>query len=468
MKRAARQPSASPAITGTGASASPGDLVVIGKDILELLSSAMYTDPLTIYREYVQNSADAIEARRLDGPRGRGRVDIRIDHDARSVRITDDGTGIPVSEAPRRLLAIGGSRKRGTDARGFRGIGRLAGLAYCRQLLFRTRAAGDTEVVELSWDCMRLRAALRALGQNDDLPGVVDDIVTLTVQPADPSDPPHFFEVELRDIVRHHRRDALLNEELIADYLAEVAPVPFDRAFSFASAIEHHIKAHAPLPELEIRINDGEPLRRPHRDQFPAKANEDGHISECELLTFEDRDGGVAAVGWIVHHDYLGALPRRARIGGIRLRAGDIQVGDHQVLIDYFAEPRFNSWAVAEIHVLDRRIIPNARRDFFEHNVHFNDLTAQLEPLTRKIAKCCRSASVDRNRAKALQQTASALGQDIQLRDLNAINSDIRPKLEKCVNAMRAFARRHSKGDRVDEPVFAALSELEEALGKQP
>src|SRR3546814_7579972 len=69
---------------------------------------------------------------------------------------------------------------------------------------------------------MRLRAALRALGQNDDLPGVVDDIVTLTVQPADPSDPPHFFEVELRDIVRHHRRDALLNEELIADYLAEV------------------------------------------------------------------------------------------------------------------------------------------------------------------------------------------------------------------------------------------------------
>src|SRR3546814_14880446 len=91
-------------------------------------------------------------------------------------------------------------------------------------------------------------------------------------------------------------------------------------------------------------------------------------ISECELLTFEDRDGGVAAVGWIVHHDYLGALPRRARIGGIRLRAGDIQVGDHQVLIDYFAEPRFNSWAVAEIQVLDRRIIPNARRDFFEHN----------------------------------------------------------------------------------------------------
>src|SRR3546814_20758623 len=104
----------------------------------------------------------------------------------------------------------------------------------------------------------------------------------------------------------------------------------------FRSAIEHHIKAHAPLPELEIRINDGEPLRRPHRDQFPAKANEDGHISECELLTFEDRDGGVAAGGWIVHHDYLGAMPRLARIEGIRMAAVALQVGDHQDRLNYF------------------------------------------------------------------------------------------------------------------------------------
>ena len=32
--------------------------IIIGKDILELLSSAMYVETLTIYREYLQNSAD--------------------------------------------------------------------------------------------------------------------------------------------------------------------------------------------------------------------------------------------------------------------------------------------------------------------------------------------------------------------------------------------------------------------------
>jgi len=35
--------------------------VVVGKDVLELLSSAMYVNQLTIYREYIQNSIDSIE-----------------------------------------------------------------------------------------------------------------------------------------------------------------------------------------------------------------------------------------------------------------------------------------------------------------------------------------------------------------------------------------------------------------------
>ena len=35
--------------------------IQIGKDILELVTSAMYISPLTIYREYIQNSSDAIE-----------------------------------------------------------------------------------------------------------------------------------------------------------------------------------------------------------------------------------------------------------------------------------------------------------------------------------------------------------------------------------------------------------------------
>ena len=35
--------------------------IFIGKDILELLSSSMYVNPLTIYREYLQNTMDSLE-----------------------------------------------------------------------------------------------------------------------------------------------------------------------------------------------------------------------------------------------------------------------------------------------------------------------------------------------------------------------------------------------------------------------
>ncbi len=97
----------------------------------------MYVDPLSIYREYVQNSADAIqEARQVGLLEGEepGRIDISVDFDTRTILLRDNGAGIPADSAAQRLLAIGASPKRGTRARGFRGIGRLAGLAYCQEL----------------------------------------------------------------------------------------------------------------------------------------------------------------------------------------------------------------------------------------------------------------------------------------------------------------------------------------------
>lgn len=468
MKRIVVPGRSSPVRLGSQSQApAAGELVVIGKDILELLSSAMYTDPLSIYREYVQNSADAIEDARWLGlfRDGRtGRVDIQIDFDERRVLIRDNGAGIPVVDAPRRLLAIGGSSKRGSRARGFRGIGRLAGLAYCRELIFRTRADGDADVVEIAWDCVRLRAALRAIGESDDLPGVVDKIVAVQRRPADEGDPRHFFEVELRDVVRHHRRDALLNEELIGAYLSEVAPLPFDASFTLGAAIAEHLSRHLDLPNLEVRINGSEPLARPHRDAFSAKTNAEGHLCECELLTFEDRDGGIAAVGWLLHHEYLGAISARAQIGGLRLRAGDIQVGGAQVLEDYFPEPRFNAWTVGEVHVVDPRIVPNARRDNFEHNVHFNDLTAQLEPLARQIARRCRTASIARNRFKALHSAVVELKDEIAAAGASGrLPNDILPKLECCVTEMRAFVRGLG-GDERETRLEEVLTALQEAM----
>ncbi|SPZ48653.1 HSP90 family molecular chaperone-like protein [Agrobacterium tumefaciens] len=142
----------------------PLDEIIIGRDVLELVSSAMYIDPMTVYREYIQNAADAVdEARRqkLIAADAAGQVEITVDAASRSVRIRDNGSGISNSQFARRMAALGGSGKRGTTARGFRGVGRLAGLGYAQELIFRSKTADDAMVAELIWDCRKLKAALR-------------------------------------------------------------------------------------------------------------------------------------------------------------------------------------------------------------------------------------------------------------------------------------------------------------------
>jgi molecular chaperone HtpG len=380
-------------------------MITIGKDVLELLSSAMYVDPLTIYREYVQNAADAIDDARSWGviaEDAAGTVQIIIDQSDRSIRIRDNGSGITSAKAASTLLSIGGSGKRGTGARGFRGVGRLAGLAYCRQLTFRTRARGDDRVTEVIWDCQKLKSTLRDVTQSDDLPGVMQRIVSIAdVDGA--GFPDHFFEVELSQVVRL-RKDVLLNPLLVEFYLAQVAPVPFAEDFRHAAAINDHLRDHVRLADLEITIGpNSQPIRRPHRDVFHVSDTVKDNVGELELLRFEG-DDGVFAVGWIVHHSYLGHITIKSQIGGLRLRAGNVQVGDHNLAEEAFPEARFNNWAIGEIHVVERRILPNARRDHFEQNVPFANLIAELLPVGRSLAKRCRAASVERHRKREIRE----------------------------------------------------------------
>lgn len=113
--------------------------VIVGKDLLGLLSSSMYVDPLTIYREYVQNAADAIdEARRVGllSPSDDGRVDIFIDPIKRTVRIRDNGTGISRDKFEERLTGFGTSLKRGTEAEGSVGSGGWRGWVTAKNCFF--------------------------------------------------------------------------------------------------------------------------------------------------------------------------------------------------------------------------------------------------------------------------------------------------------------------------------------------
>jgi molecular chaperone HtpG len=389
---------------------SPTHEIVVGKDVLELLSTSMYLDPLTIYREYVQNAADAIDQAReqqLFKKSNSGRVDITIDAQSRRIRIRDDGTGIPSHQFATRLSNLGASSKRGTSARGFRGVGRLAGLGYCQELIFRSRVVGEQAVSEMRWDCRALRAALRSADQGRDLTALMHEIIEVRQSPAKGL-PERFFEVELNGVIRH-RDDRLLNQITVGDYLSQVAPVPFAREFRFGSEIASALRPHVRLCELEIYINGSEtPIFRPHRNAIKVGEKRAEKLAQLELHELTSIDGGVGAIAWILHHGYSGAIPPAALIKGLRLRTGNIQTGDHALLEDLFPESRFNAWAVGEVHILDSKVLPNGRRDHFEQSVHFDNLVTQLTPIAREIARRCRQSSIARRWVREFELHKSA------------------------------------------------------------
>ncbi len=385
--------------------------VIVGKDIIELLSSAMYVDPLTIYREFLQNAADALdeaEAQGLYSEKDGPRIDLFVDLETRTVRIRDNGVGIPRNWFLRRLTSLGASKKRGTGARGFRGVGRLSGLAYCQEMVFRTKATNDEPVYEMHWNCRRLKELLSDPSSDMDLQSMLREIITLADSDDADEYPHHFFEVELRQVVRH-KNDLLLNEDAIRRYLAQVGPVPFSAGFGFGKQIQQFLEEFNTGKNYEIRVNGSKrPLVRLFQNDFEAKK---GHRnSEARLETFQivGISESTDAVGWILHHDYAGAIPDTLGIKGLRLRVGNLQVGGPSALESIFPEPRFNSWTIGEVHVLSSRIVPNGRRDDFEQNNHYSNLLNHLIPRAKAIAKECRVSSAKRAKGSGIESPSFA------------------------------------------------------------
>jgi hypothetical protein len=445
--------------------------VRVGKDILGLLGAAMYTEPLAIVREYVQNAADSIDSAYTSGilsGKRPGRIEISTDLNGRSLRIRDNGIGIERRNVEDVLVAFGASGKRGTAARGFRGIGRLGGLGFAQRVVFRTRFVGESQTSEIAWDCRSLRAILSDPHERSNLSDVVRSVVSVRAL-ARQDVPEHFFEVELESLARL-RNDRLLNPDVLTSYLRQVAPLPFHSSFDYGARIEAFVEEFVPRQRIDISVNGSEPLSRPHRNSFTVTGNKTDKFSELQLQKFDGLNGGLAAVGWILHHGYRGALKASPEIRGLRARLGDLQVGDEGLFVAAFREPRFNSWVVGELHILDRAIIPNGRRDDFESGAAYSHLLNQLAPVGRILAHRCRTSSLQRamlRRFEDLEDEVLLSAKRIRQRRVTGrrmrmLLSDARAK----VVAMQSLLARCSSNQRVIRDLRGRLHGCQSMLGR--
>ena len=370
------------------------DGALIGGSVLHLVTAGMHDNPLAVYREYIQNAADAIDTAGIAD----GRVEIEVDPVGMCARIRDNGPGLSVDEATAVLLPVAQSRKHRGAGRGFRGIGRLSGLAFAESVTFLTRATAGP-ATRVAWNSSVLR---RHLVGGGDVGRAILDSVKIDAASCE-GYPDRFFEVEIAGVGRH-AAGTMLNRDAARAYIAETCPVPMSREFPFASEVESLVHGTGAAGALQIVLaGELEPVTRPHGAVI--RFSEDREDRFADLKTFRipatDRSR-TAAIGWIAHSSYRGAIPKAAGVRGIRAREGNIQIGGENAFAHLFTEERFNLWCVGEIHVLDPRIVPNGRRDYFEPGPHTRNLENQLGRILQEVALCCRRASAARNRGRRL------------------------------------------------------------------
>ena len=421
--------------------------IFVGKDVLGLFSSSMYVNPLSIFREYVQNATDAIDDAVELGlltSINDGLIEITLDHIGRRIVIRDNGKGLSNNDFPIHMLSFGASEKRGTDARGFRGVGRFSGLGYVQQLLFRSRAKGDPTVMEGVWDGRVVKRMLGATDSNTDLRTIVRKSITL--KRLDPEGyPDHFFEVEL---VRPRRiaNDQLLNEMEVESFIGQVCPCPFSSRFSFGREVAELLAPHGRAGNsYRIQINGSEEsVNRLYRDDILYSDTKNVRPHDFRSFQIQGIDGNISAVGWVVHHDYQGAIPVSVGVRGLRARVGNTQVGHDRLFLELFPEDRFCSWATGEVHILDARVVPNGRRDGFESNVHLDNIVAHLRPIGAEIARKCRISSQKRNRLKTFNLGADKVSTKLDVIKQGAVSESyamsIRSEIRILLDEMRKAA----------------------------
>lgn len=380
----------------------------IGKNVLDNLTTGLYKHSKVIYREYIQNSCDQIDVALKEGliqSLEECEIDIEIgdSQNRRYVSITDNATGVKESRFREEIGSIANSNKRNGESRGFRGIGRLCGAAYCQTLRFSTSYKGEASQSSMTIDAKKMR---ELVGGNVKytVEEVWEQVVSFETLPWDEED--HFFKVELFDI--NPENDEILNKDEIIQYLSFVAPAPYDSMMfgSFPQKIHEEMKKRGTQPtEYIIRVN-GNQIKKLYNEIIKDdNGQEKDRIEELDIRDFKDKQGALLAWGWVGRGENSKQIPKKNNpMRGIRIRSGNIQIGDDDVLHDFLPESRGVYYFVGEIFIVSKDLIPNSQRNYFNENPTRKELDVQLRKYCAELNSRYHFSNDTTNNIKTVQQ----------------------------------------------------------------
>lgn len=427
---------------------------VAGKFLLEILTKGMYSNPMHVYREYIQNSTDSIDKAVEGGvlSASEAAIHIQIDRAKRSITIHDNGCGISAEKARETLLNIGHSEKNGIDERGFRGIGRLAGLAYAEEVQFITSAYGEPVKTVMICDCVKMQRLLQKTNtETTDVMGTFKAISDFAEpKPEDISE--HYFEVKMIGVPGD---SGLLEESNVWRYLSETAPVDFNsQQFSQAQKIRDYFEERG-CPITCYKILRGSrklPIYKPYSRTLSTgkqvKTKNKDYVRDVEFVYAEASDGQPLYIGWLALTDFSGIISDKS-VQGIRFRKGNILVGNNTTFVKYFPSEGHNAnrMFAGEIHALHTDLIPNSQRDDFEPNAICGELRQSLGKWAGEINKKYRrgmsEATSALRRLNQLNTTQKELEEKI---DSGAITSD--EKREQIAEQLKQIIKRRETEEK--------------------
>jgi molecular chaperone HtpG len=370
-----------------------------GANILENLTTGMYRNPLILFREYIQNACDSIDKAvktKVLPAITHGEIKVWLDNEKRFIEIKDNGLGIPTNDFQKVLGNIADSDKTLGEDKGFRGIGRLCGLAYCKKLIFYSKFKGESKISIMTCDAEKMRQLL-AEHQSKQKKYLATEILTriYNFEYEHTSDKQeHYFRIILDGI--DPQNNNLLDILQVKEYLSFVAPVSYQNTFIYRDEIYNKAKELGiKIDEYSIFVNE-EPIFKKYVTVLKEKTGvKYDDIVGVDFRIFNDPNGQIIAWMWVGVCQFKQAIPENNIMRSLRLRKENIQIGDENALKELFKEDRGYSYFLGEVFVLDNDLIPNSQRDYFNQNQARETLEIALKQyFDESLHKTYRNASI--------------------------------------------------------------------------
>ncbi|MDD6209828.1 MAG: ATP-binding protein [Bacteroidales bacterium] len=446
---------------------------IIGKDVIESLTLGMYENPLFIYREYVQNAADAIDQAIERGlvKKGEEEILINIDENERTISIEDNAIGITSGQVMPILRNIANSTKQRGKNKGFRGIGRLGGLGYCSKLIFETSAVNEEVKSIMTWDAERLKDIINNRQEFSSAQDVLKQVTELNTikEQADK----HYFKVTLFDVTL----DDLLRVEDVSDYLSMVAPVEITSQFIYRNKILAFMKEHGlTLDTYNIYVNHDQ-IYKPYtaaiyEDNKGGKKKVDD-IYDVDFLYETNERGELIYWGWYSLSSFKGQMTSKNIARGLRLRKSNIQIGDEEICKKFFTktnDQRFSFYFFGEIHAVSNGLIPNSRRDYFSESAECIEFEDKIKIAFLKLKDLCYDVSqingfyrtiskAKETEQKIVEKEKTGYTSKKEREDLYNSYEELKKKQEKAERNLQSKLEKIKSGQ---SPAYIILSKIEQ------